>query len=299
MQLDILLFLQSIRTNSIQIIAEIFPLFGEIAIPLVIIMILLWCVSRKKAFAAVTALLSALIVSQSLKAIFKVERPFQRYPHLIEGKRLSTATGYSFPSGHSTTSGAFYSSLIVTIWKKWATAICLIPIVLVPLSRLVLGVHWPFDVAIGTIIGLASGFILTPLMLRLYDERRPFLVFTFIFGLLTSITGAVIAILLSITEIDKIAFEDLMSTLAITGGAMLGFYLERKFVSSAPENGSMGMKITRFVLGLVSTALVAMIIHIIPAPAEFTSFTTYFGLGIWCICLYPLLAVRLHLMEKE
>ena len=299
MQLDILLFLQSIRTEAVGKVAEVISLFGEIAIPLLIVMILIWCVSRKKAFAAVTALLSALIVSQTLKAIFRVQRPFQKYPHLIQGERLSTATGYSFPSGHSTTSGAFYSSLIVTAWNRWATLLCLLPIILVPLSRMILGVHWPMDVAAGTVIGLLSGFIITPLMLRLYDAKRPFLIFTFTFGLVTAVSGAFIAVLLAVTEIDRVAFEDMMSTLSITGGAMLGFYLERKFVSSAPESGSLGIKIVRFILGLISTALVAIIISIVPAPEEFTSFTTYFALGIWCIYLYPLLAVRLHLMDAE
>ena len=163
MQLSIMLFFQSIRTPFVEKAAEVASMFGEIAIPLLVEIILLWCCSRKKAFALASSLLSALLASQTLKAIFRVPRPFQVHPDLIEGGRLSTATGYSFPSGHSTTSGACYSSIAMIAWKRWATALCLVPIILVPISRLVLGVHWPADVAAGTAIGVLFGCALTPL----------------------------------------------------------------------------------------------------------------------------------------
>ena len=299
MQLDIMLFFQNIRTPLIQAIANVASMFGEIAIPLLIIMVLLWCCSRKKAFAIITSLLSGLIVSQILKAIFRIPRPFQAYPELIEGDRIETATGYSFPSGHSTTSGAFYSSIIVVAWKKWATALCIIPIIAVPLSRLVLGVHWPLDVTVGSLIGLAAGCILTPLMLRLYDTKHAFLVFTFTYGIIASLTAAVLAVMLSVTDIDPVAFEDLMSNAAITGSAMLGFYLERKTVRSTSEEGSIGMKILRFVSGVISTAVIAVVIFLTPAPKAFTSFAIYFMLGLWCIYIYPLIAVKIGMMEKE
>ena len=197
MQLSIMLFFQSIRTPLVEKAAEVASMFGEIAIPLLVEIILLWCFSRKKAFALASSLLSALLASQTLKAIFRVPRPFQVHPDLIEGGRLSTATGYSFPSGHSTTSGACYSSIAMIAWKRWATVICLVPIILVPISRLVLGVHWPSDVAAGTAIGVLFGCALTPLMLRLYDRRRPFLIFTFAFGMASTVLAIVLAFLIA------------------------------------------------------------------------------------------------------
>lgn len=299
MQLEIMLFFQRIKTPLMEKCAEIASMFGEIAIPLIIMVLFLWCISRKKAFAIATSLLSALLISQTLKAIFRFPRPFQVYPDLIKGGRLSTATGYSFPSGHSTTSGAFYSSIIVTAWRKWVTVLCLIPIILVPVSRLVLGVHWPLDVLTGTAIGLASGFIISPLMLRLYDTKHAFFVFTFIYGLLTSIAAIVMTILLSTTEIDHVAFDDLMSNAAITGSVMLGFYLERKTVRSAAEKGTIIMKIVRFAIGLISAAVIVIITSLIPSPEAFSSFASYFLLGLWCVYIYPLIAIRIGLMEKE
>ncbi len=299
MQLEIMLFLQEIRTPIMIKAAELISMFGEIAIPLLVIAYFLWCSSRKKAFAASASLLSALLVTQSLKPIFRLPRPFQAYPDLIQGDRLSTATGYSFPSGHSTTSGALYSSLIVIIWKKAATFIAILLIILVPLSRLVLGVHWPLDVAVGTAVGLLSGFIITPLMLRLYDRRRPFLIFSFIYGIATTLLGGTLAILIGLSSIDPVAFEDLMSNATITGSLMLGFYLERKTVLSLPEKNGRIRKAVVFILGLLSTALVALFIAIIPAPPAFTSFALYFMLGLWCTFIFPLIAVKTGLMAKD
>lgn len=299
MQLEIMLFFQRIKTPIIEKAAELASMCGEIAIPLLIIMILMWCSSRKKAFAVASSLLSALLVSQTLKAIFRFPRPFQVHPDLIEGGRLSTATGYSFPSGHSTTSGAFYSALIITAWKKWVTLILIIPILLVPVSRLVLGVHWPLDVITGTAIGLVFGFALTPLLLRLYDMRKAFLITTFTYGIAASILAITLALLLSNTGIDPVAFEDLMSNAAITGSVMLGFYLERKTVNSSAEEGSLPRKIIRFLLGMISTAAVAALISLIPAPEAFTSFALYYMLGLWGVYLYPLIAVRTGLMDCE
>ena len=297
MQLDIMLFFQRFRTPLVEKTAEIVSMLGEIAVPLLIMMILIWCVSRKKAFAIVASLMTALLVSQTLKAIFRLPRPFQVHPDKIKGGRLSTATGYSFPSGHSTTSGAFYSALITTIWKKWATVLFIIPIILVPVSRLVLGVHWPLDVITGTIIGLVSGFGITYLMLRLYERKRLFLIITFIYGLLATITAMVLAVLLATTDIDTVAFDDLMSTATITGSIFLGFYLERKTVGSAPEEGSIGKKIVRFIIGVILTLVIVVLISFIPAPEAFTSFATYFMLGLWCVYLYPLFAVKTGLMS--
>ena len=298
MQLSIMLFFQSIRTPLVEKAAEVASMFGEIAIPLLVEIILLWCFSRKKAFALASSLLSALLASQTLKAIFRVPRPFQVHPDLIEGGRLSTATGYSFPSGHSTTSGACYSSIAMIAWKRWATVICLVPIILVPISRLVLGVHWPSDVAAGTAIGVLFGCALTPLMLRLYDRRRPFLIFTFAFGMASTVLAIVLAFLIA-DGADPVAFDDLMGSAAISGGAMLGFYLERKTVDSVPESGSALRKIFRFIIGLVLTAAFAFIVYSIPAPEEFTSFALYFGTGLWCVYIYPLIAVRTGLMARN
>jgi undecaprenyl-diphosphatase len=73
--------------------------------------------------------------------------------HLVVVKKMS------FPSGHSTSSMVFYltAALVLSQGSRWrgaAIAAGLLMAILVGLSRIVLGVHWPSDVVGGWVFGL-------------------------------------------------------------------------------------------------------------------------------------------------
>jgi phosphatidylglycerophosphatase B len=72
-------------------------------------------------------------------------------------------SGYSFPSGHAQTAfllGTIMAFIIFkTNSKKYFIFIPLAWAILVGLSRVVIGIHFPFDVTAGAFIGLAAGLI--------------------------------------------------------------------------------------------------------------------------------------------
>lgn len=79
------------------------------------------------------------------------------------GHRLVDASGYSFPSGHSMTSMAFYGLIIFIVYRyiknryiKWTLIMLLsLLIVLIGVSRIYLGVHYASDVAVGFCISIS------------------------------------------------------------------------------------------------------------------------------------------------
>ena len=143
MQLDILLFFQSIANPFLDVLMNLVSMAGEIIIPLFIILLVYWCIDKKRGYAVTLSMLTALITTQIVTAIVRYPRPVMVYPELIGGGRLETATGYSFPSGHSTGASSFYGSLAVLFRSRILRAIAIILIVMVPVSRMYLGVHWP------------------------------------------------------------------------------------------------------------------------------------------------------------
>ena len=92
--------------------------------------------------------------------------------------------GSSFPSGHTLGTAAFATAVCIAairIWPKWRSAIAFVAtvwVLLVGLSRLVLGVHWPTDVlaaaCLGTLIPLVISLIATATHdIRTGRKKRP------------------------------------------------------------------------------------------------------------------------------
>lgn len=90
-----------------------------------------------------------------LKRIIARPRPIEH--------RLISESGYSFPSGHSMVSMAFYGFFIYLAYRKIKnpyvkTIVCVllsIIIISIGLSRIYLGVHYPSDVIAGFCISIS------------------------------------------------------------------------------------------------------------------------------------------------
>lgn len=111
---------------------------------------------RKTGFAvAVSLLVGALITNLLLKNWVCRPRPYTVIPEL---HALVTARDWSFPSGHSTSSIAAATVMMCQLPRKIGIPAFVIA-VLICLSRLYVGVHYPTDVAAGILIGVLSAVI--------------------------------------------------------------------------------------------------------------------------------------------
>lgn len=101
-------------------------------------------------------------------------------PELVD--RLVTATGNSFPSGHSSQAVACYGALAYLASRHvtsrrariWIGLTAAVLIFLIGISRVYLGVHWPSDVIAGWSLGLCwlAGLILAVNLTRWLRWRR-------------------------------------------------------------------------------------------------------------------------------
>ena len=140
-------------------LTAIFKVITQLGGPVVLIsltILLFFLIKNKKIGLAITVnLVITVILNQIFKFIVQRPRP--------EVFRLIDESGYSFPSGHSMCSMAFYGFLIYLIFThvkniklKWASSIILALLILsIGLSRIYLGVHYVSDVIAGFIFSFA------------------------------------------------------------------------------------------------------------------------------------------------
>ena len=112
------------------------------------------------------------ILNQLLKRLLQRPRPTEF--------RIIEETGYSFPSGHSMVSMAFYGYLIYLIYRfvknkylKWISIVLLsLLICLIGISRIYLGVHYTSDVLGGFLISISYLVIYISASNKFFKERK-------------------------------------------------------------------------------------------------------------------------------
>ncbi|MGI6432993.1 MAG: phosphatase PAP2 family protein [Sphaerochaetaceae bacterium] len=290
MQEALLLFFQKLSSPVLDTVVQVLTFFGEETVFILFIAALLWCFSKQKGFAIYSSLFSALIGMSVLKALIKYPRPFQVLGD-IEGKRLSTATGYSFPSGHSTGAAAFYSSVSLIYKKRWLSIVSALLIALVGLSRIYLGVHWPLDVFGGLALGIGVSFALSSFFFHLYEQKEKLRSFCFAVGIGSTIVAVGLTLLLILEKADPLGFSDPMKLFALAGGGYLGFAWEQKHINYVTE-ANLAVKLLRLVFGLAILFFIQSLKSILGAHLAIT-LIRYYLIGLWVTFLYPLIGSKI------
>ncbi len=162
--MSFLYLLEDIRNPVLDAFFSFVTHFGEETLFMLIGMILFWCVDKFQGYYLLCIGFLGTVVNRLLKMLFRVPRPWVADPNftVVESAKAE-AGGYSFPSGHTQTSVGLFGGIARwnkgTAWRIVGIALC----ILVPFSRMYLGVHTPTDVGASIAVALLMVFVLYPL----------------------------------------------------------------------------------------------------------------------------------------
>lgn len=190
-QMEILKFIQSLRLPFLDTFFSLVTRLGEEIAFMAVGMIVFWCVDKFSGYYVLCGGFFGTLLNQFLKITFRIPRPWVLDPSfkIVENARQA-ASGYSFPSGHTQTSVGLFGSLAKLTKAKWLKIIFIIFCVLVPISRMYLGVHTPLDVIVSVAVALIIVFGFYPLFKKAQESPK---VMYIILGVLSALTAAYLA----------------------------------------------------------------------------------------------------------
>ena len=183
-QTEINHFLQSFESPALTYFMRGITALGYMEFFLVFIIVLLFAIHFKKGFILLLILMWTAAITYYLKISFALPRPFHvdntielldgQIPdvnnfqfvkrgaisffsplpeEVVKATRAAKDLENGFPSGHSSIAIVFWGVLMGLFPKKWIKIICISLMILVPFSRLYLGVHFLADVLGGVLLG--------------------------------------------------------------------------------------------------------------------------------------------------
>jgi len=263
---------------------------GEEAFFLVALPFLYWCIDRSLGARITLLFLFSAWINASAKIIADQPRPFEYDPRI---KKLAEAGGGGLPSGHTQGAVVFWGYLAAAYSRPWLWIFAAVLIILIPLSRLYLGMHFPTDLIGGYVIG---AFLLIPFLFLEDSITQWVRTLSLVWQLgLAICLPALMAVLSPGWE------KNCITAAATLMGMAVGFVLEQRFIGFE-TTGTWQRRILRFIVGIVVIIAVWLGLKASFAglePAVLFRFIRYTLVGLWGALGAPWLFVRLGLADRN
>jgi len=241
--------------------------------------VLIWCVDKKAGLRTGVVLLFSGIYSGLLKELADLERP--ALPDIVHPENKA------FPSGHALTAVVFWGYLAAQIGKTGFWLWAFLAIVMVSISRLVLGHHFLGDVLGGIALGIPF------LLLMLYLIPLPAAKSRCKTLSLPLLTGLAVAVPLVLAVI--VPGPDAPKLMGLLAGAAGGYILEGEYVKLA-VSAPFVKQVIKAVIGFsVLFGIVVGLGPLLPSSVHVLGFIRYGAGGLWVTFLAPALFKKLKL----
>ncbi|MCR5293216.1 MAG: phosphatase PAP2 family protein [Eubacterium sp.] len=205
-------------------LGSFFTMFGEELALTAILGFLYWCYDKEYGKYIGTNMVVGIVWNPLIKNVFLRRRPYFDNPTIKCLKPVHSdadimdiaAQGFSFPSGHAMNSAIMYGSMAkYKKGNKILMALAVILPLLIGLSRVIVGVHYPTDVLVGWGVGVIVLFLVSYLQKKI---KKMWVLHLIIF--VTSLAGMFYC-----------KTNDYYTAMGIMGGFFLADAFERKFVN--------------------------------------------------------------------
>lgn len=277
-QAEIIRAIQSVASPALDIIFEIITVLGEELFLLPAAALIFWCINKELGYWICWCAAEGNLGVNSVKGIFKVERPIGYEG--IRTLRAETATGYSFPSGHTQASANFFTAIAKAVNRKRFWTLAFVLPLLVGISRMYLGCHWPMDVGVSYVFGICLPIILW-LFYRKFAHHKALLFFisAVIFAPFCFMQGNI---------------ADFWKSFGFAIGLAVAAFIETKYINFSVE-GTLKQKTWRFVLGLLVIIAVYALPKLLLPANNITAFARYFIIPVAAMDVWPAIFKKLKL----
>ena len=177
MDIQYLLLLQEFRAKTDAFLSPIMDFVTKLSVSVwlvVAIAFIYWVFDKKAGRRILSGFSFSLLLNGFLKLVCCVYRPWIKDPRIEPwGDAKVAATGYSFPSGHSTWASSIYGG--IAVWQrkhfKWICGVMIFMIAITMFSRNYLGVHTPQDVIVGCLGSL--GMLYISYLIEKWTDKNP------------------------------------------------------------------------------------------------------------------------------
>jgi hypothetical protein len=261
-------------------------------------------------------------INAILKIAFHSPRPYWYDPRVIA---YSTEPSFGAPSGHAQNAVVVWGSLAASIGKAWAWVAAILLCLVIGLSRVYLGVHFPSDVLAGWLIGAVLLWVFLkyePDVVRWLKKHNltSQLVVVFLASLLLIALAVVARLALSgwdipaewvenaraanpaADPIDPLAFSGIISNAAVFFGLSAGgIWINSR--GGFGVHGAWWQLLLRYIVGLLGVLILWFGLgQILPDGEQILHFILryirYALVGFWVSGLAPMLFIRMNLAER-